>query len=136
MFSRAKEMNLTLWGQNHNHVSPFQPGSLLDHHKILDPLSEAVEHFFPEFWMSDFSATEEDGNFDLVPFLQKAFNVTKLELEVVVLRAGSYFNFLDMDDGLVFPRLLDPFALLVFVLPIIHDPADRRLGIRSHLHKV
>ena len=86
--------------------------------------------------MSDFSATEEDGNFDRVALVEKTFHMTKLELEVVFLRTGSYLNLLNMDDRLMFPSLLAPLTLLVFVFPVIHDPADRGLRIRSHLHKV
>jgi hypothetical protein len=41
-----------------------------------------------------------------------------------------------MDDRLVFSGVMGSLGLLIFVLPVIHDPADRRAGIGSHLHQV
>jgi len=135
-FGLCTEKNLTLWRQNHHHVSPLESGSLLDHRQILDSFNEAIEYLLPELWVGDFPAAEEDGNLDLVSFVEKTLHMAKLELEIMLLRAGSYLNFLHMDDGLMFSGLLDPFVLLVLVLSIIHDPADWRLRIGGYLHEV
>jgi hypothetical protein len=86
--------------------------------------------------MGNFPAAKEDGNFDPVSFAEKALDMAKLKLEIMFLRAGSYLDLFHMDDGLMFPGLLDPFVLLVLVLPVIHDPANWRLRIGSHLHQV
>ena len=59
-----------------------------------------------------------------------------LGLVVTHIDLGSEFHLLDFDPGLVLLRLLGFHGLVILVLAIVHDAADRRLGIRCNLHQV
>jgi hypothetical protein len=41
-----------------------------------------------------------------------------------------------MNNRLAFSRIVNFFALLITVLPVIHDLADGRLGIRGDFHQI
>jgi len=46
------------------------------------------------------------------------------------------FDFFYMNYGLVFLCFLTPLVLLVFIFPVIHDPADRRRSSGGNLHQI
>ena len=49
---------------------------------------------------------------------------------------GRYFISLIDDVGALAPRLLGLLRCLVLVLAVVHDPADRRVGLGGHLDEV
>jgi hypothetical protein len=71
-----------------------------------------------------------------VPVSKEIFDSFDLEIVVVDSDFGSHLHFLDTLGLLLASSILFPLLLKEFVLPIIHDPADGRLGIWSHLDKV
>ena len=54
----------------------------------------------------------------------------------MVINIRSNLDFLDFDDLLLLARLIRLFLLLVFVLPVIQDLADRRHSIGRDFHQV
>jgi hypothetical protein len=60
----------------------------------------------------------------------------QLHLVIALFRPWAKLDFLDVNLLLLAPRRLRLFVLLEQVLPEIHDPADRRVGRRSHLNEV
>ena len=79
---------------------------------------------------------EEDRRLDLVAFLDEPLNVVLLERVIVLVDLGPELDFLDLDDVLMPLRFPGALLLLVLVLPVIHDPADRRDRRGRNLHEV
>ena len=111
--------------QDHDHDSPFHPGDLLDHRLFLYFLLDTSEHFPPELRMGNFPSAEEERNLYFIPFLEEAVDMPKLELEIMLFGPRPDFDFLHMNYGLVLLGFLAALVLLVFIFPVIHDPADR-----------
>jgi len=86
--------------------------------------------------MGDFTPAEEERNLYLVPLFEEPFDIPELELKIMVFGPRPDFDFLYMNNGLVFLRFLAPLVLLVFIFPVIHDPADRRRSSRGDLHQI
>jgi hypothetical protein len=70
-----------------------------------------------------------------VPLLQEPAHVLDLELEIVALGLGPHLHFFTRIT-VCFLRFLQPPGLRVLVLAEVHDPAHRRVRLRSHLHEV
>ena len=62
--------------------------------------------------------------------------MAEFELIVVLFRLRPNLHFFDLGDSLFLLGLLGLLALLVLVLAVVHDPADRRGGLRCHLHEI
>lgn len=76
--------------------------------------------------MHDFTASEKDGRFDLVPLFQESNDVVFLEFVIVLIRIGSKLHFLDRNVFLVLFGFVKFLVQLVEVFSVIHDPANRR----------
>ena len=59
-----------------------------------------------------------------------------LEVEIMLIRTWPHFDFFNLDIGLLLFGFLGFFTLLVFEFPIIHDLANRRIGVRRHFYQV
>ena len=81
-----------------------------------------------------FAAPEHDRHDDLVLVLQKTLRLIHLEIDVVFAGLGPKPNFLDF--CLMDVRAVEFLLLLIFELAEVHDPADGRLLVRSHLDKI
>src|SRR5258708_2432420 len=103
---------------------------------LLDVVEQAVEHGPAELHVRHFPAAEADDGLYLVAMLQEAQHVVLLELEVVLVDAGSELHLLDDDHLLLLLRLALFLLLLEDELPVIHDLADGRFRGRRDLHEV
>src|SRR6185437_3769659 len=79
---------------------------------------------------------EHDGHLDLRPCLQEADHVALLRLIVVRIDLGPQLLFLDDGLLLILARLACLLSRLVLELAVVHDLADRRLGVRGYFDKV
>ena len=86
--------------------------------------------------MGDLTAAETDGHLDLVPVLQELDRVARLDGHVIFTDGGRKLHFLDFNDLLVFPQLLFPLGLLVAMLVVVQQLADRRLGVGNDFHQI
>ena len=73
---------------------------------------------------------------DLVAFFDEPLNVVLLELVIVLVDLGPELDLLHLDDVLVPLRFARALLLLVLILPVVHDPADRGNGRGGDLHQV
>jgi hypothetical protein len=128
-------MNVFLTGGERAHQPP--PHLL---RRRLD-LADGIEHFedvphdpLSLVDMCQFAAAEHDRNDDLVFVLQEALGLIDLEFDVVLARFWTQADFLD--PGVVNVRLVLLLLLLVLELAEVHDPADGRLLVGSHLHQI
>ncbi len=79
--------------------------------------------------MSILAAPEHDSQFDLVSFFEKASGMPDLELEIMIIGLGPHLDFLEFNTHLLLARLRSPLGLLILVLAIVHDTANRRIGL-------
>ena len=86
--------------------------------------------------MADFPASEHDGDFDLVALLQETSHLARLCEEVPRTDLRAVLHLLDACVGRLLAGLLGLLGRLVLETVVVHDPADRWVGVRSHLDKV
>jgi len=122
--------------ENHYHVPTLLPGALLDHRNLYERLCKAVKQHLPTIDVNHLPASEHHGNLSLIPFLQKALGVPGLELEIMILSLRPKFDLFNLNNRLLLLRLPRLLTLFVAVFPIVHDPANRRLRLRRHLHQI
>ena len=60
----------------------------------------------------------------------------ELGLKIVLIGFWADLDLFDLDHGLLFPGFLLFFLLLVLELSEVHDPANRRFGVRRHFNQV
>ena len=104
--------------------------------ELLELLGQAHEQLLPALRVHQLAAAEHDRHLHLVLVLQEAHHVALLGLVVVGVDLGPELDLLDVDRALVPARLLGLELELVAVLAEVHDPADRRVGLRGDLDQV
>ena len=62
---------------------------------------------------------------DLIPVIQKPQSIPQLELVIVLLNLWLELNLLEVDDLMILLGCVGAFALLILVLPKIHQPTNR-----------
>jgi len=101
---------------------------------------ESFEHRFqdlrPELGVGHLSSTELQCHFDLVTFFQELEHVTHFRVEVAGADLRPELHLFGDDlDGL-FARLFETLGFFISELPIVHDSADRRVGLRRDFDEV
>ena len=124
------------WCQNHNHLATFHLGHLLDRCNVQQIDFDPLDLAHADFLVGHFTATEAQGDFHLVFFLQEARHVAQLDLVVVFVRTRPQLDFLDLNLLLLELLLMLAFLFLVLEFAVIHDPANRRLRQRSDLDQI
>src|SRR5215831_13052616 len=124
------------WRQHHHHVASVEERLRLDLPDVLDVVGQAHQQVASALGMRRLAAPEHDRHLDLGALVQKALDVSLLGLVVVLADLRSELDLLDVDLGLVLPRELGLLLLLVAVLPVVHDPGDRRICLRCDLDQV
>jgi hypothetical protein len=76
-----------------------------------------------------FTATETQGHLDLVALVEEALHRPHLHVIVVIVDGRAHLDLLDLDDLLFLAGLGSLLLLLVFVLAVVHQLADGRLGV-------
>src|SRR6476660_7683182 len=124
------------WAEHHRHVPPFEERLRLDHTNVLDVLSEAHQQVAPTIRMLALAAPEHDRHLDLRALVQEARDVAFLGVVVVNSDLRPELDLLDVDLRLVLAGNLRLLLQLVPVLPVVHHPGHRRIGLRGDLHAV
>src|SRR5215208_5988169 len=122
--------------ENHGHVAALEEGRRLDLADLLHVLVQTHQEVAPPLRMLALAASEHDRDLDLRALVEKALDMALLGLVVVDSDLRPELDLLDVDLRLVLPRELRLLLLLVAVLPVVHDPDNRRLGLRRHLDEV
>jgi hypothetical protein len=89
-----------------------------------------------QFLVYHFAAAESQRHLGLVSVLEETLEIAQLDLVITLFRPGTEFNFLDMDLLLLFLCRMVLFANFKKILPIIHDPANGRIALRSDFHQI
>ena len=82
------------------------------------------------------AAPEHDRDLDLRALVEEALDVALLGLVVVNPDLGSELDLLDVDLRLVLAGELRLLLQLVPVLPVVHDPGNRRIRLGRDLDQV
>ena len=102
----------------------------------LELLGEAVEDHLAALGVRDLTAAEHDRDLDLVLVQQEPRDMALLGRVVVLGDLRAELDLADRDLRLVLARGLLLLGLLVLVLRVVEDAADRRLGLGSDLDEI
>jgi len=86
--------------------------------------------------MRHLPAPKTQGDLDLVALLEEAVDRSHLHVVVVRIDVRPHLDLFDLDSALLLARLGGLFLRLVFVLAVIEDLTDRRLGVGCDLNQV
>src|SRR3546814_19249914 len=86
--------------------------------------------------MGHLATAEADHDLDLVALVKKARDRAELGLVIAIFRRWTEFDFLDLDLLLLFLRSVRGLVLLIKVLAVIHDLADRRFRVWRNLNQI
>src|SRR5512140_1402941 len=124
-------------GDDGHHRLPFHLRSRLHLRDVGDRLHDVLQDLEAALrGVGEFPSAEPDGHLALVAFLKEAADMLQLRVQVVLFRLRPDLDLLDLDDGLLLPRLLLPLARDVLELAEIHDPADRRRVHGGHFDQI
>lgn len=124
------------WRQNHDHLTPFHLGHLLNRSVILKIGSDSLDLPHSDLLVRHFATTETQCDFDLILFLQEASHVAQLDLVIVFVSAWTKLNFLDLNLLLLELLLVLSLLFLVFEFAVIHYSANGRLCHRRNLNEI
>ena len=120
--------------QHHGHVAALQFGEHLHPTDVGHRLGDLVEDAAPQLGVLHLSAAEHDRDLDLAAVAQERFHLAGLGGEVTGTDLRPVLHLLDQNVGRLPARFLGPLGLFVLELPVVHDPADRWIGLVGHLH--
>ena len=122
--------------KHHAHVATFDAGGLFNGSHVFEHVNHLVQNFPANILVRHFSATKQNGHFYFVAVFQKATGLVAFCLQIVVINFRTQPYLFNSYNFLALAGFLFLFALLVPVFTIIHNPADRGLGVGSHLNQV
>jgi hypothetical protein len=123
-------------GKNQVQRIAFLPRSKLHDSVLANIFDQALQDLASQAGARHFPAPKEDGRFHLVSFIQEAQHVIFLGVIVVIIHVDAEFHFFDGNRLLVLLGLAFLFFLLVKVLPVIHDAANRRICGGRNLNQI
>jgi len=97
---------------------------------------QLIEQSPTDFRVGIFATPEEDGEFDLIPIVQKFCCPFALGLEIVVVDFGPNPHFLQLNNMLILAGLALLAALLITELAVIHEPANRWDSVGRYLDEI
>ena len=109
---------------HHGHLSAFHFRQLLNLADFLKIVAHPHQNFHTEILMHHLSATEPQGNLDLVTVVEKTPDITQFNVVICPADTGAEFHFLDVEGFLLFARNRSFFLRFVFEFTIIHQLAD------------
>ncbi len=122
--------------EQHRHVAALLLGVGLNPADVLNRLCHPVEDATPQFGVLHLPAPEHDRHLDLAPVTEELLDLPGLGGKVAGTDLGPVLHLLDQDVRGLLAGFLGTLGLLVLVLPVVHDPTDRWIGLVSHLHEV
>lgn len=126
-----------LFGRDHHHHLPaFEFRHRFDFARVGHIGGDTVQQFQPQFLVRHLAATESQGDLDLVTLIQEFHHRAHFHLIVIGVCAGTEFDFLDLDDLLLFARFSLALLGLIFVFAKVHNLANGRFRIWRNFHQI
>jgi hypothetical protein len=95
-----------------------------------------VHKLYADLLVGIFTAAILQGDLDLVALVNETLNLAQLVFKIARIGRGMEFDFLNLNNLLVFARLFTLNALLITELAIVHDFTDWRFCVRRHLYEI
>ena len=112
------------------------PRAKLHDAAVPDIADQPLENLPSQAGARHFAAAKKDRGFHFVAFIEKTQNVVLFGVVIVVIHVDAKFYFLDGDCLLVFLGFALFLFLLVEILPVIHDAANRGLRRGRNLDQI
>lgn len=119
---------------HHDHAAAFHGCIFFNTSLFADRLGNLCKHHLALFLKLQFPTAENDGNFYLVALFQELKYMSHFYPEIMLAGKRPQLDFLGLHRMVRF--FLNFFALLVFVLTVIHHTAHWRVNIRRYLYEV
>ncbi len=117
-------------------MAPLQLRRFFHRTQLTALLGKVQEQLLTKLRMRHLPASETDRYFDLISVLQKLFGLIEPDVEIVNTDTNAELQFFCFHNTLIFTGLFFTFGLLKPVFAVVHDTADRRIGLRSDLDEV
>ena len=96
---------------------------------VLELVGYAFYQLKSNFAMGHFTTAEKQRNFDFIALLEKFNYVVDFNLVVVLIDVGVKLDLFDLMSRLLTLLFLFALALLILVFTIIHEAANRGIGV-------
>jgi hypothetical protein len=122
-------------GEYHYHVASFNTRFPFNYAAFRDKFGHLLQDGIAVLSETHFPSSENNIYFNLVAAVQKFEHMADLYFEVMCAGKRSQLDFFGLDPVNRDLFLLF-FTLLIFELPVVHQPAYRRIGIVGDLYKI
>ena len=122
--------------QHHRQPPTFHSRILFDLCQILQVRLYPLQNSGPELLVAHLPPPEPKGDLRLVSVRQESLQIAKLRLVIGFFRPGTELDLLDLYMRLLLPGRSPALVLLEEILPEIHQPANRRLGVGGYFDEV
>ena len=122
--------------QHHDHLAAFELGLMFNLSHFGELRADAVHQLHAELLVSHFTAAVAQRDLGLVAVIEESHQGAELRLEVVFVRHRAELHFLDLNHLLLGLGSLSLLMFLLTELAVVHQAADRRLGVRRDLNEV
>ena len=138
MFTATRRIYLFLLyrSDHHRHPLTLQRRHVLGPSELLKLDGKTKQLLLSLVGEHDGVSTEEDGCLHLGALLEELAGMLQFELEVMLISVGTEADLLDCDLGSILLHLLGLLPLLVEVLLVVEDLADRRISLGADLNQV
>src|SRR5258708_31834368 len=132
----GRRFRLLRWCKNRVQRRAFHPWHEFDQAGIADVEYQSVDVLVTKVAMSHLPALEAQRGFHLVALAKKADSLVLLRLVVVLVDRDRELDLFDGDDLLLLARRPFALVLLIQILAVVLNLADRRNGVGRDLNQV
>ena len=121
---------------DHDQAPPFHARGVLDRPHLFQLCDDRIHERSAHLLIRHLTTAVRQEDLGLVPIGQKSFNLSNLDLQVMLICPRAQLNFLHLRRFLMTPILMVLFAQLKLVFPVVHNAAHGRHRCRRDLDKV
>ena len=103
---------------------------------LLQILGHPAQEGFRQGRVLNLPAPEDHGAFHLVSGLEEARGLADADVVIVLVNFVAHLDLLNFGLVRLLFGLLGLLFLFELVFSVVHDPADRRIGLFTHQHQV
>ena len=131
-----KKLFFALGSEHHDHLATFKLRLHFDLGFLGKLITDAMHDLCTEILVSHFTTAVAQRDLGLISIGQETAKRTQLGLIVIFVSGRTELNFLDLNNLLTSLHFLGLLLLLIAELAVIHQAANRRLGIRRDLNEI
>ncbi len=124
------------WPDHHHHLTAFHLRKLFYLPQFRQIRFHPLQQRHAQFLMGHFASAKTQGDFCLVAFFEKTFQIAHLDVVIAIIGTRSEFHFLDLNLLLLQLGFVGFFGFAVFEFAEIHDSADWRFRRRGDFHQI